>query len=133
MPAALARILAVLALPAATAWAAETPLDRIKLPPGFTIEVYAEVPSARSLTLGDNGIVYVGTQRAGTVAALVPSPGGGKAEVVQIAKGLNVPNGVAFRDGALYVAEIDRILRYDGITARLRNPPEAVVVTDRFP
>jgi len=133
MPAVLARILAVLALSAATACAADVPLERIKLPPGFSIEVYAEVPSARSLTLGDNGIVYVGTQRAGTVAALVPRPGGGRAEVVQIAKGLNVPNGVAFRDGALYVAEINRILRYDGITARLRNPPEPVVVTDRFP
>ena len=53
--------------------------------------------------------------------------------MIQIASGLNVPNGVAFRDGALYVGEISRILRYDGITARLRNPPEPVVVTDRFP
>ena len=76
--------------------------------------------------------MYVGTQRSGAVTALVPRAGG-KPEVIQIASGLNVPNGVAFRDGALYVAEISRILRYDGITARLRNPPEPVVVTDRFP
>jgi glucose/arabinose dehydrogenase len=132
MPAALPRILAALALSAATACAADLPLERVKLPPGFTIEVYAEVPSARSLALGENGIVYVGSQRGGSVKALVPRPGG-KAEVIEIATGLNVPNGVAFRDGALYVAEINRILRYDGITARLRNPPALVVVTDRFP
>ncbi len=132
MPAALARILAGLALPAATACAADLPLERIKLPPGFAIEVYAEVPDARSLALGQDGVVFVGSQRRGTVTALVPRAAG-KPEVVQVASGLNVPNGVAFRDGALYVAEISRILRYDGITARLRNPPAPVVVTDRFP
>ena len=132
MPDALARILAVLAFLPGTASAADLPLDRIKLPPGFGIEVYAEVPEARSLALGDEGIVYVGSMRRGTVTALVPRPGG-RAEAVVLAKGLNVPNGVAYRDGALYVAEIGRILRYDGITARLRNPPQPVVVTDRFP
>ena len=132
MPLVPARILAVLALSAASACAADLPLDRIQLPPGFGIEVYAEVPGARSLALGENGIVYVGSQRGGAVTALVPRPSG-RPEVVKVASGLNVPNGVAFRDGALYVAEINRILRYDGITARLRNPPEPVVVTDRFP
>ena len=120
------------ALPAATACAADLPLERIKLPPGFAIEVYAEVPGARSLALGEKGIVYVGTQRSGAVTALLPGPGG-KPEVIRIASGLNVPNGVAFRNGALYVGEISRILRFDGITARLRDPPDPVVVTDRFP
>lgn len=132
MLAAPARILALLALPAAAACAADLPLERIELPPGFAIEVYAEIPDARSLALGRDGVVFVGSQRGGTVTALVPRPGG-KPEVVQVATGLNVPNGVAFRDGALYVAEISRILRYDDIIARLRNPPKPVVVTDRFP
>ena len=98
------------------------PLDRIELPPGFSIAVYAEVPEARSLVLGPNGIVFVGSMRRGTVSALVPRPDG-SAETVVLAKGLSAPNGVAFRDGALYVAEVGRILRYDGIEARLRNPP----------
>jgi glucose/arabinose dehydrogenase len=110
----------------------DLPLQRIKLPPGFQIEVYAPVPAARSLALGDNGLVFVGTQREGSVFALVPRAGASP-EVLTIAKGLNTPNGVAFRAGSLYVAEISRILRYDAIEANLRNPPQPVVVTDRFP
>ena len=125
--------LAVLCLLLApTALAERLPLERIALPPGFSIAVYAEVPEARSLALGPNGIVFVGSMRRGTVSALVPRPGG-QAETVVLAKGLNVPNGVAFRDGALYVAEVGRILRYDGIEARLRNPPQPAVVTERYP
>jgi glucose/arabinose dehydrogenase len=112
--------------------AQELPLERIKLPPGFEISVYALVPGPRSLALGDNGTVFVGTQREGSVYAIAPRAGGAP-EVLTIAKGLNTPNGVAFRAGSLYVAEISRILRFDLIEARLRNPPEPVVVTDRFP
>ncbi len=41
---------------------------------------------------------------------------------------LRNPNGVAFHNGSLYVAEIDRILRYDGIESNLDSPPEAVEV-----
>jgi glucose/arabinose dehydrogenase len=107
------------------------PLERVKLPPGFAIEVYAEVSDARSLALGPNGIVFVGGRR-GAVNALVPQADG-RAETVTVAKGLNIPNGVAFRNSALYVAEVNRILRYDNIEANLRNPPRPVVVTDRYP
>ena len=114
------------------ACAQELPLGRIKLPPGFEIGVYALVPGPRSLALGDNGTVFVGTQRDGNVYAIAP-PAGGAPEVFTLAKGLNTPNGVAFRAGSLYVAEISRILRFDLIEANLRNPPEPVVVTDRFP
>src|SRR5262245_30546773 len=108
------------------------PLERIKLPVGFSINLYAPVPEARSLALGPDAIVFVGSTRRGTVTALVPQPAG-PPDVVVIAKGLNLPNGVAFRNGALYVAEVGRILRYDDIAARLRNPPIPVVVTDRYP
>ncbi|HZR03219.1 MAG TPA: PQQ-dependent sugar dehydrogenase [Burkholderiales bacterium] len=107
------------------------PLERIKLPPGFSIELYALVPEARSLALGPNGIVFVGSMRRGTVSAIVP--GNGTREVVVLAKGLDTPNGVAVRDGNLYVAEISRILRYDNIAATLRQAPKPVVVTDRYP
>ena len=81
-------------------------LDLIELPPGFVIEVYAsDVPGARSLALGLDGTVFVGSMRPGKVYALTDRDGDGHAdESITIASGLNVPNGVAFRDGVLYVA-----------------------------
>ena len=63
----------------------------------------------------------------------VQTPFGRAERVLTLVSGLNMPNGVAFRDGALYVAEIGRILRYDHITARLNDPPRPVVVSDAFP
>ncbi len=124
----------MLALLASSARAA-LPLDQIKLPAGFSIAVYADdVPNARSLALGKNGTVFVGTRGGSEVYALVDNNGDQKADqVITVASGLNVPNGVAFRDGALYVAEISRILRYDNIEANLANPPKPVVVSDKLP
>jgi len=122
----------VIALPLPSACATELQMDRLKLPPGFEIRVYAEVPGARSLALGPGGTVFVGTQSTGKVYAVVPRSGA-QPEVVTIANGLNIPNGVAYRDGALYVAEIGRILRYDNIDTQLRNPPKPVLITDRYP
>ena len=115
--------------------AADLPIDRIKLPPGFSIQVFAsEVPNARSLTLGANGTVFVSTRSEGAVYALVDSNRDGKADkVYTLAEGLNSPNGVAFRNGSLYVAEINRVLRYDDIEANLASPPRPVTVSDRFP
>jgi glucose/arabinose dehydrogenase len=127
---------AALALSAAFvagAASAAPPIERLRLPPGFKVEVYAgKVANARSLALGDKGTVFVGT-RSDSVYALVDSNGDGKAEVITIAEGLNAPNGVAFRDGALYVAEISRILRFDNIEANLKRPPKPVVVYDKLP
>jgi len=101
--------------------------DLIRLPEGFRFEIYArDVPGARSMTLGKETL-FVGTRPQGRVYAIRDG------RVRTIAEGLNVPNGVAFRDGALYVAEISRVLRYDGIEARLDDPPEPVVVRDDFP
>ena len=109
-------------------------IERLKLPPGFKVEVYASnVENARSMALGDKGTVFVGTRSEGSVYALVDANGDGKAEVVTIAEGLNSPNGVAFRDGALYVAEINRILRFDNIEANLKKPPKPVVIFDKLP
>jgi glucose/arabinose dehydrogenase len=116
-------------------WAAaqNLPLERIKLPPGFEIGVFASsVPDARSLALGPAGVVFVGS-RASSVYAVRYS--GAKATaVIALASGLRLPNGVAVRDGALYVAEVSRILRYD-IGELLAGPASAkpVVVTDRYP
>ena len=110
-------------------------LDSIKLPPGFVIEVYAErVPNARSLALDSSGTLFVGSRAAGDVYAVVDSDGDFKADRVHvIASGLASPNGVALRNGSLYVAEISRVLRYDDIEARLEAPPQPVVVTDSLP
>jgi len=89
---------ALLCFAGAESRAQDLPLERIKLPPGFEIEVYAQVPQARSLALGEQGTVFVGT-RKDSVYAIAPGEAG-KREVIQMARGLNVPNGVAFRSDA---------------------------------
>jgi len=112
----------------------ELPVEAIKLPAGFAIRVWARVPGARSLAMGPKGTVFVGTRTDGGVYAVKPGPSpeaGG--QVVTIARGLQMPNGVAVRDGALYVAEVSRLLRFDDIEAHLDAPPAPAVVTDRFP
>jgi glucose/arabinose dehydrogenase len=111
------------------------PLEQIKLPPGFHISIFADnVRDARSMTLSPNGTLFVGTRSAGNVYAIVARNGADKADgVITIAHGLNMPNGVAFRDGALYVAEVNRVLRYEDIEAHFKNPPKPVVVNDKFP
>ena len=112
--------------------AAEIPLDKIKLPPGFSIELYASgIPNARSMVFGAKGTLFVGTRFVGSVYAVVEKDG--KRETKVIAKGLHRPNGVAFKNGALYVAELSRILRYDNIEANLDSPPAPVVVFDALP
>jgi glucose/arabinose dehydrogenase len=111
------------------------PIDRIKLPPGFAIEVYATgVRNARQMTRGDKGTLFVGSMQAGLVHAVVDKDNNHKADdVIVIAKGLRYPSGLAFRDGSLYVAEINRVIRFDNIEANLQSPPEPVVVNDTFP
>lgn len=110
-------------------------LDKIKIPPGFKIDIYAaDVPNARSMTLSPNGTLFVGTRNEGKVYAILDNDGDYVAdEVITIASGLQMPNGVAFRNGSLYVSEISRVIRYDDIESRLRDPPEPVVVNDGFP
>lgn len=115
--------------------AARTLPAAITLPPGFSIAVYADnVPGARSMALGSRGTLFVGSRGEGKVYALMDRNGDQVAdEVITIAKGLQMPNGVAFRNGSLYVAEVSRVLRYDAIEERLKNPPKPVVVNDSFP
>jgi glucose/arabinose dehydrogenase len=114
---------------------AEIRLDQINLPAGFDIAVYAEgVENARQMVLGDKGTVFAGSRRAGKVWAISDLDGDQKADQVRlIASGLAMPSGVEFRNGALYVGAIERILRYDGIESRLDDPPEPVVVSDALP
>jgi glucose/arabinose dehydrogenase len=111
------------------------PLDKIQLPEGFKIEIYAEgVKNARSMTLSPNGTLFVGTRDKGNVYAIRDIDGDYKAdEVFKLAKGLKMPNGVAFKDGDLYVAEVSRVLRYDDIEKHLADPPEPKVIYDKYP
>lgn len=112
------------------------PIETIRMPEGFSISVFADegLDEARQLALSPSGVVYVGTRRAGKVYAVVDADGDHGADAVHvIAEGLEMPNGVAWRDGSLYVAEVSRILRYDGIDDRLDDPPEPVVVRDDYP
>ncbi len=109
-------------------------LEKIKLPPGFSISVYAEVPNARSMTLSSSGVLYVGNRSGDKVFAVADENKDGKADkVYTIASGLNSPNGVAFSDGSLYVATISTILRFDDIDKKLAAPPKPVTVYDKYP
>lgn len=116
--------------PAPTAAGLE--LDAIQLPPGFRIEAFAtEVPNARSLALGDRGTLFVGTRSDGRVFALRDEDGDGRAERRwTLARDLDMPNGVAFHGGSLYVAESGRVLRFEGIEGRLDNPPPPVTLAE---
>lgn len=110
-------------------------LSEIKLPPGFKISVYAAgVKGARSMALGDMGTLFVGTREAGKVYAVRDTDKDNEADdIIVIAKGLNMPNGVAFFDGALFVSEINRVLKYDKIEGRLNDPPKPEVINNSFP
>jgi glucose/arabinose dehydrogenase len=125
----------LVAFPGLPVYAQTLPLKNIKLPPGFEISVYASnIPNARSMALSPNGTLFVGSVSGGNVYAVVDRNADHVADqVFTLAGRLNMPNGVAFRNGALYVAEVNRVLRFDDIEAQLANPPRPVVVNDRFP
>jgi glucose/arabinose dehydrogenase len=111
------------------------PLAFLTLPSGFRADVFAaDVENAREMVLGAGGTVFVGSRTAGKVHAIVDRDGDHKADrVVVIAGGLDQPNGVAIRGGALYVATASRLLRYDDIEKHLDAPPSPVTVRDDLP
>jgi glucose/arabinose dehydrogenase len=120
--------------PALTEYAATLPLDKIKLPAGFSISVYAEVDNARSMALSPSGVLYVGNRNGDKVYAVKDTDGDYKADKKwTIASKLNEPNGVAFKDGTLYIAEISRVTKIEGIESKLNNPGTPVVVNDSYP
>jgi glucose/arabinose dehydrogenase len=112
--------------------AKDLPIDKLKAPAGFKVEVWAEgIPEARSLALGDKGTVFVSNRISKNVYAVVDH--GGKREVKTVLKGLNSPNGITFSHGTLYVAERDKITRYDNIESNLDNPQGKVVADNLDP
>jgi glucose/arabinose dehydrogenase len=120
--------LAALLLCAADPGFSQVPLERIQLPPGFRIEVLAAVPNARSLALGARGTLFVGSRSGGSVHAVQP---GGK--VVKLAEGMSMPNGVAFKDGALYIAEVGKIYRIDDVEKNLSPVQKPQLIFDKLP
>jgi glucose/arabinose dehydrogenase len=126
------RLIALTLLLAAAPALAQPKMESLVLPPGFKAEVFArDLRNARSMTLGGKGTLFVGTRDAGVVYA-IEHDGKAATKVHTIAKGLNMPNGVAFRDGALYVAEISRIHRFDRIEETL-DAPKGVVINEGYP
>ena len=111
------------------------PLERLNLPDGFKITLYAEgIDNARSMAMSDNGTLFVGNRRGKRVYAIRDTDRDYKADsIIVLDTTFQVPNGIAFRDGSLYVAEVNRLLRFDNIEANLNNPPEPVVVYDDYP
>ncbi|MEP4532526.1 MAG: sorbosone dehydrogenase family protein [Cyclobacteriaceae bacterium] len=106
-------------------------LDRLVLPDGFKIDVYARVKSARSMAMGDDGTLFIGTRGHDKVYAVKDTDGDFKAdEIYTIASDLRNPNGVAFKDGALYIAEISKLWKYDNIEATLNNPYGKTIYDD---
>ena len=107
------------------------PVDKIKLPAGFKAEVWSSGhPGARSMVRGTKGTIFMGSRVIGRVYAI--SDKSGKREVKTLLQGLTQPNGLAFKDGALYVFAINRVFRYDGIEDKLDNPGQPVELTDKF-
>lgn len=110
------------------------PLDKIKMPEGFAIEVFAEVNNARSMAMSAEGTLYVGNRNGDKVYAVKDTDGDNKADKRWvIATGLNMPNGVAVNDGDLYVAEVSRITKYANIEANLGKAITPIVIKDDYP
>ncbi len=111
------------------------PLERLNLPEGFKIEVYAEgIDEARSMAMGDDGTLFIGTRTANKVYAIQDLDGDFKADkTIVLDTTLETPNGIAFKDGDLYVAEVNRLLRYPDIEKQLSSPPQPEVIYDDYP
>ena len=111
------------------------PLDSLKLPPGFAISIFADsVVNARSMCYSLEGILFVGTRDKGNVYALKDTDGDMLVDKkYTLLEGGNMPNGVAYKDGHLYIAEVNRILKFENIASKLDNPGKPIVVYDKYP
>jgi glucose/arabinose dehydrogenase len=109
------------------------PLAQLQLPAGFTITVLARVPNAREMALGEGRVLYVGSAGAGRVVALELDGAYAVTRTRVVAQDLQLPIGVAFHDGDLYVSAVGRILRYPDIGHHLDAPPKPIVVRADLP
>lgn len=119
------------ATPPTVTAADKLPLDKIKLPAGFKAEVYSSGhPGARTMVMGPKGTLFMGTRQLGRVYAITNKDG--KREAKVLLQGLAQPNGLAIKDGALYVLAINKVFRFDDIENKLDNPGTGVELTEKF-
>jgi glucose/arabinose dehydrogenase len=103
----------------------QIPIAKLKAPDGFKLEVYASgMVNARSLARGDKGTIFVSTRLLDKIYAITEK--NGKREVKPLFSGLFRPNGLAFRNGTLYIAELNKISKVENIEDNLDNPPKPV-------
>lgn len=106
-------------------------LKRIKLPPGFKIELYALVPDARHMAVGTNAaVVFVGTRKANVYAVTDRNKDRIADEVKVFAPSIefNIPNGVCFsKDGFLFIAEQNRVLAFPAAEFFYEGPDVAAI------
>lgn len=110
-----------------------SPLDKIALPKGFKISVFAEVPGARSMTMSDNGVLYVGSMGEKVYAVTDDNNDGKADQIYTIANKLNMPNGVAWKDGDLYIAAVSTLYKIENIDQKLQSPPSPMVLRKDYP
>ncbi len=110
-------------------------LEQLVLPKGFQIEIFADqLPGARTMAQSDAGVIFVGTRGEGKVYALIPPKNSQeKMRTITLLSGLNEPNGVAYHQGDLYVAEIHRILKYPNVDQHLDKMPAPIVLNESLP
>src|SRR5262245_22700958 len=127
-----AKKLAPIAPPPIPTAADKLPLDKLKAPKGFTIEVYASgIDNARTLRLGDKGTVFVSGRLKDKVFVIVDK--GGTREVKVVASGLHRPNGIVLHKGTLYIAEVSQISKIENVEDKLDNPPKPTVICSDLP
>jgi glucose/arabinose dehydrogenase len=103
-------------------------LDELSLPDGFHVEVYAMAENARALAFAEDGTLFAGSRRKGNVYAITPDR-----EVIVIDQGLEMPTGIDYFEGDLYVSEISRIRKYGNIMDNLKPAADYEVINDSLP
>jgi glucose/arabinose dehydrogenase len=125
--------LAPVPAPPLAAAADKIPLDKLKAPKGFNLELYASgMPNARSLALSDKGTVFVGSRLQDKVYAITTDKDG-KRKVHVLVSGLYRPNGVAYKDGTLYIAELSQISKIEHVDDKLDASPKPTVIYSDLP
>src|SRR5438270_4153665 len=124
--------LAPVAPPPIPAAADKLPIGKLKVPAGFNLEVYAAgMANAREMAVGDKGTIFVGSRLVDKVYAIVNKDG--KRTVKVLASGLYRPNGLAFKDGTLYIAELSKVSKIEKVEDVLDNPPKPTLIYDKLP
>ena len=113
--------------------AADIPIDKLKLPPGFKIEIWSTGnPGNRAMVRGESGKIYTGTRGIGRVYEITDN---GKERTSRVVVDKLDQPAVTLHNGNLYVMSVDKAMRFDGIeknpnvapidmTAKFNLPPE---------